>query len=98
MPSRTGRIKRMARHHENLSPLGDGQAGRDQRAGAMARFDDHDPLAEPAHNAVSGGKTVRTSTHRGRKLTDHGAPLQNRLGQGAVGRRIDAPMTTSKHR
>jgi hypothetical protein len=96
VPTGTGRIKRMARHHEHFSPLSNGQASRDQRPGAVAGFNDHDPLAEATHDAISSGEVMGTSAHGGGELAHHGAPLENRLGQRAVGSRVNAPMTATE--
>lgn len=87
----------MAWHHENFSPLRNSQAGRDQRPGAMARFDNHNPLAKPTHNAVSCRKVVGAGAHGGGELAHHSPLLKNRLGKWTVSRRVDASMATSEH-
>ena len=81
---------------EHLPPLVEGEVGRDQRAAALARLDDHGRVAQPRDDPVPRRETPRRRLDPRRILGDDQAALDDRRGEQPVRARVVAVDTAAE--
>ena len=85
------------RHGEHLAALLVRVPGRDQRAGAVGRFDDDRAQRQPADDAIALRKRAAERHHPRRRFADQVAVRRNFVGQLLVLGRIDFQQAAGQH-
>ena len=82
-------VQNAAGHGEYFPALVGRKACRDERAAALAGFDNHDATTETADDTVAGWKIVGVRSCAQWIVADHGALFSNRQRQPTVLRRVE---------